>query len=41
MDCVNCGNEAEDTFTVILDNGDRIEDVPLCTYCLGLTDTEG
>lgn len=40
MDCVNCGNEAEDTFIVTLGNGVRIEDVPLCAYCWGLTETE-
>lgn len=40
MDCVNCENEAEDTFTVTLDSGDRIENVPLCADCWELTETE-
>lgn len=40
MDCVNCGNDAEDVFTVILNNGDQIEEVPLCAYCWGLTITD-
>lgn len=40
MLCVNCGGATENTFTVILSNSERIEDVPVCDDCYALMNIE-